>query len=77
MGDEAPKPRKKSTSVCISVPSAQRAVDETECSDEAAAKSAKASGLRVGSLLRVWAEVSRINYFTSQPLDIITLGRIL
>ncbi|KAJ0174638.1 hypothetical protein K1T71_009746 [Dendrolimus kikuchii] len=32
------------------------------------------SGLRVGSLLRVWAEVSRINYMSSQPLDIITSG---
>lgn len=34
------------------------------------------SGLRVGSLLRKWAEVSKINYMSSQPLDIISSGNI-
>lgn len=32
------------------------------------------SGLRVGSLLRVWTEISRINYMSTQPLDVITSG---
>ncbi|XP_028041535.1 uncharacterized protein LOC114251455 [Bombyx mandarina] len=34
-------------------------------------KRTRASGLRVGSLLRTWAEVSKINYLSMQPLDIL------
>ncbi|XP_031764856.2 uncharacterized protein LOC113516207 [Galleria mellonella] len=30
--------------------------------------------LRVGSLLRTWADISRINYMSLEPLDIITSG---
>ncbi|XP_059052666.1 uncharacterized protein LOC131847195 isoform X6 [Achroia grisella] len=33
------------------------------------------SRLRVGSLLRTWADVSRINYMSLEPLDIITSGQ--
>ncbi|KAG6443316.1 hypothetical protein O3G_MSEX002751 [Manduca sexta] len=33
------------------------------------------SGLRIGSILRMWAEVSRINYLSTQPLDVITSGQ--
>ncbi|XP_013199341.2 uncharacterized protein LOC106142207 [Amyelois transitella] len=33
------------------------------------------SKLRVGSLLRTWADVSRINYMSAEPLDVIISGQ--
>lgn len=74
MAEEESKSRKKTTGIYVPTPSQQEMNVEKFNSDESAVKTGNTSGLRVGSLLRVWAEVSRINYFPSQPLDIITLG---
>ncbi|CAG9788721.1 unnamed protein product [Diatraea saccharalis] len=49
--------------------------EETKDSEESLLNVAlrlSSNGLRLGSLLRTWTEVSRINYMSSQPLDVIT-----
>ncbi|GBP16763.1 Leucine-rich repeat and guanylate kinase domain-containing protein [Eumeta japonica] len=36
-----------------------------------------AEGLMLGSVLRTWTQISRINYFSSQPFDIIKSGQTI
>ncbi|KAL0871209.1 hypothetical protein ABMA27_004981 [Loxostege sticticalis] len=45
-----------------------------EPEDPTVSHSSRTNGLRVGSLLRTWAEVSMINYLSDHPLHVITSG---
>ncbi|RVE45807.1 hypothetical protein evm_009557 [Chilo suppressalis] len=53
------------------VPEKTKTTDDSEEILDVALR-VSANGMRLGSLLRTWTEVSRINYMSSQPLDVIT-----